>query len=134
MISFLNLAFFVQFTNFFYMKETILAKIQKTNFYTYQKGNFLFAYAHHSVGGLYAGKEFDLDFHLSAVTEMARVTKSELRLSPMGSFSPPSRPHDYRDAVMKCLQELGFTCTLERSYFDSGLKGFNDVLIAKRKS
>lgn len=97
-------------------------------------GNFLFAYAHHSAGGLYAGKEFDLDFHLSAVTEMARVTKSELRLSPMGSFSPPARPHDYRDAVIKCLQELGFTCTLQKSYFDSGLKGFNDVLIAKRKS
>ena len=43
-VSFLNLAFFVQFTNFFYIKEMILAKLQTLNFYTYQKGNFLFAY------------------------------------------------------------------------------------------
>lgn len=94
--------------------------------------NFLFTYAHHSAGGMYAGKEFDLLFHLTSVTELARVTKSELRLSPMGSFSPPIRPHDYRDATVECLKDLGFICSLQKSYFDSGLKDHNDVLIAKR--
>ena len=42
--SFLTLPFSVKVKNFFYLKETILLKIQDLHFYIYQKGNFLYGY------------------------------------------------------------------------------------------
>ena len=42
--SFKNLPFFVKIQNIFYTKEKILLKLQKMNFYIYQKQNFLYAY------------------------------------------------------------------------------------------
>lgn len=42
--SFQPFAFFIQMKNIGYVKESLLAKIQNKNFYTYQKGNFLYAY------------------------------------------------------------------------------------------
>jgi hypothetical protein len=94
--------------------------------------NFLFSYAPTQDGGLYAGQEFDLAFHLRSIEEIARVADREIRLAPMGSFDPPPRPHGYRDPVMKRLQELGFAVELVPSRFDSGLSAFNDVLVARR--
>jgi cytochrome c biogenesis protein len=43
-ISFLNLPFSIQIKNLYYLKETILLKIQNKNFYIYQKGNFIYGY------------------------------------------------------------------------------------------
>ena len=94
--------------------------------------NFLFTYANTEFGGLYDGREFDLDFHLQSVTEIARVARSEIRLTPMGSFDPPPRPHAFRDAVRARLEELGWRTELVRSSYQSGLAGFNDVLVARR--
>ena len=94
--------------------------------------NFLFTYANTEFGGLYDGREFDLDFHLQSVTEIARVARSEIRLTPMGSFDPPPRPHAYRDAVRARLEELGWRTELVRSSYQSGLAEFNDVLVARR--
>ena len=42
--SFKNLPFFVRIQNFFYLKETILLKLQSMNFYLYQKENFIYGY------------------------------------------------------------------------------------------
>jgi cytochrome c biogenesis protein len=42
--SFLQLPFCVKIKNIYYLKETILLKIQKMNFYIYQKGNLIYAY------------------------------------------------------------------------------------------
>jgi cytochrome c biogenesis protein len=42
--SFLQLPFCVKIKNISYLKETILLKIQKMNFYIYQKGNLIYAY------------------------------------------------------------------------------------------
>ena len=42
--SFQNLPFFVKIQNFFYLKEVILLKLQKMNFYLYQNGNFIYGY------------------------------------------------------------------------------------------
>jgi hypothetical protein len=50
----------------------------------------------------------------------------------MGSFDPPPRPHEYRDAVRRLLEDLGWRTSLARSPYQSGLKDFNDVLIARR--
>ena len=42
--SFLELPFFIQLKNISYLNENILFKIQKLDFYIYQKGNFLYGY------------------------------------------------------------------------------------------
>ena len=94
--------------------------------------NFLFTYANTEFGGLYDGREFDLGFHLRSVTEIARVARSEIRLAPMGSFDPPPRPHAYRDAVRARLDQLGWHTELVPTAYQSGLRGFNDVLVARR--
>jgi hypothetical protein len=94
--------------------------------------NFLFAYASLADGGLYEGTEFDLEFHLRSIREIARVARHEIRLSPMGTFSPPPRPHPYREPAAELLRTLGFAVEFRPSEFDSGLAGFNDVLVASR--
>jgi hypothetical protein len=95
--------------------------------------NFLFTYAHTSAGGLYDGHEFDLDFHLKSVDEIARVARREIRLAPMGSFDPPPRPHAYRDVVRARLETLGWRTELVPSAYQSGLKDFNEILLATRR-
>lgn len=42
--SFLNLPFFIRIKNFYYIKESILIKLQKMNFYIYQKNNIIYGY------------------------------------------------------------------------------------------
>jgi cytochrome c biogenesis protein len=42
--SFLNLPFSIKIKNFFYLKETILLKLQSLNYYIYQKGNLIYGY------------------------------------------------------------------------------------------
>jgi len=42
--SFLNLPFSIKIKNFFYLKETIILKLQSLNFYIYQKGNLIYGY------------------------------------------------------------------------------------------
>ena len=42
--SFLSLPFFVKIENLYYLKELILLKIQKLNFYIYQNENFIYGY------------------------------------------------------------------------------------------
>jgi hypothetical protein len=64
--------------------------------------------------------------------DIARVARREIRVVPMGSFDPPPRPHEYRDAVRRLLEDLGWRTSLARSPYQSGLKDFNDVLIARR--
>ncbi len=43
-LSFLNLPFSVKIQNIYYLKENILGKIQKLNFYIYQYGNLIYGY------------------------------------------------------------------------------------------
>lgn len=42
--SYLNLPFSVKFVNIFYLKETVLLKVQKMNFYLYQTQNLIYGY------------------------------------------------------------------------------------------
>jgi len=42
--SFSNLPFSIRLKNFFYLKEIIITKLQKLNFYIYQKGNLVYGY------------------------------------------------------------------------------------------
>jgi len=42
--SFLNFPFFIKLKNIFYLKETSLLKLQKLNFYIFQRKNFVYGY------------------------------------------------------------------------------------------
>ena len=95
-------------------------------------GNFLFAYAHVDHGGCYDGEEFDLSFHLRAVEEIARISRHEIRLVPVEYYAPPSRAHDYRDAVCARLEELGFRCTLQPNELGAIMSCYTHVLVARR--
>jgi hypothetical protein len=94
--------------------------------------NFLFAYAHVDHGGCYDGKEFDLNFHLHAIEELARVSRREIRLVPVEYYAPPSRAHDYRDAVCARLDALGFRCTLQPNELGAVMSCYTNVLVAER--
>lgn len=61
-VSYLALPFSVKFTNIFYLKETILLKIQKMNFYLYQTQNLVYGYK-----GL-IGRLSPILVHISLVT------------------------------------------------------------------
>ena len=76
--------------------------------------------------------EFDLDFHLRAVTEIARVCRGEIRLVPVEYYAPPSRAHDYRDAVCARLKDLGFRCTLRPNELGAVMSCYTHVLVAER--
>lgn len=95
-------------------------------------GTLLFACAHVDHGGCYDGTGFDLSFHLRAVAEIARVSRHEIRLVPVEYSAPPSRAHDYRDAVCARFEELGFRCTLQPNELGPVVSCYTHVLVAER--
>ena len=94
--------------------------------------NFLMLYACVADGGLYDGKEFDLDFHLRSVDELARVSKHEIRMSPTRAASSPWGEHPYLQAVMERLRSHQFTVELVPSVYDDGFGTDNHLLVARR--
>lgn len=99
--------------------------------------HFLFAYAPYSDGGIMDDREagqlddshtFDLQFHLRAMDELARVSKHEIRIFPVtcignwvADISEPhlgAKWHPYLGACVERLQEIGFeTKVLETTYY-----------------
>jgi hypothetical protein len=49
--------------------------------------NFLMVYAPLADGGMHNGDDFGLDFHLRAFQELARVTRGELRVPGMHTWT-----------------------------------------------
>lgn len=98
--------------------------------------NFLMVYAPFADGGMHAGSEFDLDFHLRAVEDLARVTRSELRIPGMHTWEQPPRPHPYGIPIVSRLEQLGFAVSLLPSNYDDGCSALtpesNLVLVARR--
>ncbi|NQW49490.1 MAG: hypothetical protein HQ464_17150 [Planctomycetes bacterium] len=94
--------------------------------------HFLFCYSSVEDGGMMQGNMFDLDFHLKCITELARVTRSELRMTPTHSMQAPPRRHPYLDASAKHLESLGFVVTLEPSEYDDGFAPFVEILVGRR--
>ena len=94
--------------------------------------NFLMLYACVADGGLYDGAEFDLDFHLRSVDELARVSKHEIRMSPTRAASSPWGEHPYLQAVMERLRSHQFTVELVPSVYDDGFGTDNHLLVARR--
>ena len=96
--------------------------------------HLLFSYADVAAGGLVdAAHALDLEFHLAAVEELARVAGQELRLYPVYACDSTSpRPHALLEPVRDRLQDLGLTTELVRSEYDQGVADVPDTLIARR--
>jgi SAM-dependent methyltransferase len=98
--------------------------------------NFLMVYAPLEDGGMHAGDEFGLAFHLRSVEELARVTGYELRIPGMHTWTQPPEVHPYCGPITDRLQELGFKVTLVQSPYDDGCSAAtpacNRVLVARR--
>ncbi|MEI8227749.1 MAG: hypothetical protein WCH77_05735 [Planctomycetota bacterium] len=99
--------------------------------------NFLMVYAPLADGGMHDGEDFDLGFHLSAVDELARVTRGELRISGMHTWKQPPTRHPYCHPMMNRLEEIGFRTELVASRYDDGCSAVdqscNHVLVARRE-
>ena len=98
--------------------------------------NFLMVYAPLVDGGMHDGNEFGLSFHLQSVEELARVTRGELRIPGMHTWTQPPARHPYCQPMMDRLASLGFRPELVASVYDDGCTAkdhsFNHVLVARR--
>lgn len=106
-------------------------------------GHLLLCYAAVGQGGL-ASEEagFDLEWHLAALDELARVTRCELRLYPVtrvdrpaGGASgedPSEHQHPYLGALCDRLRCHGFEIALRTPNFDQGFERTGSLLIARR--
>lgn len=99
--------------------------------------NFLLVYAPLADGGMHAGDEFGLEFHLRSVEELTRITGGELRIPGLHTWTQPPRNHPYCGPIMQRLHELGFESRLVQSHYDDGCRATtpacNQVLVAKRR-
>lgn len=97
--------------------------------------NFLMVYAPLADGGMHDGDEFGLSFHLQSVEELARVTRAELRIPAMHTWTQPPVRHPYCEPMMDRLEKLGFRTELVASDYDDGCAAsghaFNHVLVAR---
>lgn len=100
--------------------------------------NFLMIYAPLADGGMHDGNEFGLDFHRQAFRELARITRRELRVPGMHTWTQPPQPHPYCEPVIAELEALGFEVELIPSDYDDGCQGHggcaNRALVARRRS
>lgn len=102
--------------------------------------NFLFIYAPLADGGMHDGDDFGLDFHVRAFRELARVTRRELRVAGIHTWTQPPAAHPYCRHVVTTLEEAGFTVSLVPSEYDDGCRAGNghlphhlpQVLVARR--
>ncbi len=102
--------------------------------------NFLMVYAPLADGGMHDGDGFGLAFHSRAFRELARVTRRELRVPGMHTWSQPPKQHPYCEPLMAELEALGFAVELVPSHYDDGCqagdregKPVNGVLVARRR-
>jgi SAM-dependent methyltransferase len=99
--------------------------------------NFLMIYAPLADGGMHDGADFGLEFHARAFRELARVTRRELRVAGMHTWTQPPQPHPYCEPVTRVLEEAGFAVELVPTDYDDGCQASgrhaNHVLVARRR-
>lgn len=76
-------------------------------------GNFLFIYSDIASGGMMNHSKFDFQFHLSAILELLRISREEIRIYPLQS--PGANKHAYLDPIMQELLSLGYQVQLAPS-------------------
>jgi hypothetical protein len=95
--------------------------------------NLLFSYSDPEHGGLLPGSPFDLAWHGTAIAEMLRVTRGEVRLYPTTTCDAQAKVHPF---VEPLLATLGARGDVEASFGDSryeqGLVGQNRFLRLRR--
>jgi SAM-dependent methyltransferase len=100
--------------------------------------NFLMIYAPLADGGMHDGTDFGLEFHRAAFRELARVTRRELRVAGMHTWTQPPEPHPYCRPVTRVLEDAGFAVELLPIEYDDGCQESgghaNQVLVARRMS
>lgn len=98
--------------------------------------NFLLIYAPLADGGMHDGEEFGLEFHRRAFRELARVTRRELRVPGLHTWTQPPGPHPYGEPMRAELEALGFVVELVPSTYDDGCNvtasECHRVLVARR--
>ncbi len=66
--------------------------------------NFLILYSDYKFGGMMTNSPFDLDFHIKAVIELLRVSKSKLMIYPIRG--PYTDNHEFLPAVLENLKNV----------------------------
>jgi hypothetical protein len=97
-------------------------------------GHLLFSYASVEHGGLVEARaSLDLDFHLTAVDELARVARHEVRLFPAVTMtSEAGGPHPWAAPVRDRLENLGFGVRTEDVEYDEGVSRNDALMVATR--
>jgi len=102
--------------------------------------NFLMVYAPLAEGGMHDGEEFDLEFHRQAFRELARVTRSELRVPGIHTWTQPPKAHPYCGPLVAELEKLGFASELAPTDYDDGCQAggrdggqVDGVLVARKR-
>lgn len=102
--------------------------------------NFLMVYAPLADGGMHDGDEFGLEFHRRAFRELARVTRREVRVPGMHTWTQPPQQHPYGEPVAFELERSGFAVELVPSDYDDGCRTGDQtastarVLVARRRN
>lgn len=94
-------------------------------------GHLLLAYAPLADGGLYEEGCFDLAWHQTALRELLRVSRRQVRLYPAHTVTRPARIHPY---VQPLLAELPppWTGELKPTAYDQGFEGPTPLLLLER--
>jgi SAM-dependent methyltransferase len=99
--------------------------------------NFLMIYAPLADGGMHDGADFGLEFHTGAFRELARVTRRELRVAGMHTWTQPPKTHPYCKPIARVLEEAGFAVELVPTDYDDGCQTSggvaNQALVARRR-
>jgi SAM-dependent methyltransferase len=102
--------------------------------------NFLMVYAPLADGGMHDGEEFGLEFHRQAFRELARVTRSELRVPGIHTWTQPPKAHPYCGPLVAELEALGFAVELAPTDYDDGCQAggrdggrVDGVLVARKR-
>jgi hypothetical protein len=90
-------------------------------------GHLLFSYAPVADGGLMTGSGLDLPWHRTALAELCRVSRSEVRLYPAHTQTLPALRHPYAEALLADLASPWQGSFVPRNY-DQGFSGCTDGL------
>jgi len=95
-------------------------------------GHLLFCYASPENGGIWPGSPLDLEFHRSAIKELLRVCKTELRLYPIAAMNSSTEWNPIARTLAKDFADLGFRIETKTSRFVQTQTEVNLTLILRR--
>jgi hypothetical protein len=72
--------------------------------------NLLFIYSDIESGGMLHNSPMDYDFHMKALRELLRITRSDVRIYPLQG--PNVTEHKFLTSIMKELRDQGYKCEL----------------------